>query len=61
MTVMLYVDILKVSFDTQEGLEKPYGALEPKRGREFDCCGINGDYTTEVVCKLSTPTYIIYI
>ena len=61
MTVVLYVDDLKVSFHTPEGidefiskLEDTYGALEPKRGKVFDYCGITLDYSTEGVCKLST-------
>ena len=65
MTVVLYVDDLKVSFHTQEGidefilgLEKTYGALEPKKGKVFDYCGITLDYTTEGVCRLSTTKYI---
>ena len=65
MTVVLYVDDLKVSFHTQEGLEefidelqKTYGKLEPKRGKVFDYFGITADYTSRGVCKLSSPSYI---
>ena len=65
MTVVLYVDDLKVSFHTQEGinkfmskLEETYGKLEPKKGNTFDYCGITLDYSTEGVCKLSTTKYI---
>ena len=65
MTVVLYVDDLKVSFHTQEGLdafikelEKTYGRLEPNRNEVFDYCGITMDYTTKGVCKLSAERYI---
>ena len=65
MTVVLYVDDLKVSFHNDEGLrefmgslEEVYGPLEPKEGSVFDYCGITLDYGTSGVCKLSTPTYI---
>ena len=65
MTVVLYVDDLKVSFYTQDGLdefvtelENTYGKLEPTKGKVFDYCGITLDYNTEGVCKLSTPKYI---
>ena len=65
MTVVLYVDDLKVSFHNKERLkefmgqlEKVYGALEPKEGTVFDYCEITLDYRTSGVCKLSTPKYI---
>ena len=65
MTVVLYVDDLKVSFRNEEGLnefvkglEKVYGKLEPNRNKLFDYCGINVDYRTKGVCKLSTPAHI---
>ena len=65
MTVVLYVDDLKVSFHNDEGLkefmgnlEKVYGPLESKEGSVFDYCGITLDYGTSGVCKLSTPKYI---
>ena len=57
MTVVLYVDDLKVSFHSEEGLnefirdlEKMYGKLEPNR----DYCGITMDYTIReyVNCRL---------
>ena len=47
MTVVLFVDDLKASFHSEEGLndfirdlEKVYGKLEPVRGKVFDYCGI---------------------
>ena len=65
MTVVLYVDDLKVSFCKNKGLrefmrelEKVYGALDPKEGTVFDYCGITLDDGTKGVCKLSTPKYI---
>ena len=65
MTVVLYVDDLKVSFHSEEGLddfiedlEKVYGKLEPNRNKVFDYCGITMDYRTRGVCKLSAERYI---
>ena len=52
MTVVLYVDDLKASIYSEEGLndfvrdlEKVYGKLELNRGKVFDYCGITMDYT----------------
>ena len=65
MTVVLYVDDLKVSFCDKDGLRKfmkelavVYGDLEPKEGPTFDYCGITLDFSTKGICKLSTPKYI---
>ena len=68
MTVVLYIDDLKVSFCEEDGsgeldeflrgLSKVYGKLEPNRDDVFDYCGINVDYGTKGVCKLSTTKYI---
>ena len=64
MTVVLYVEYLKVSFCDKKGLEfmrdlaVVYGDLDPKEGPVFDYCGITLDYGVKGVCKLSTPKYI---
>ena len=67
MTVVLYVDDLKVSFCEEDGngeldvflsdLSNVYGKLESNRDGVFDYCGINIDYGTRGVCKLSTTKY----
>ena len=64
-TIVLYVDDLKLSFHSREGvdeviagLEKVYGKLDPKRVKVFDYCGITLDYRTKGVCKISAPSYI---